>query len=183
MGGLRQRRVRQTRIALLIILQMLLTLAFATTAGARPIKPPVSRTPSAPVATWTFSNLHTGSGPSTDPNAWSAESCEGYFATPQVEKDQHGKAYLHFGGYQQCSPDPQEQSLEIDLIRNVNGSYAAEAYSGTHVAWLVTAYGEPYCTSSFSWNYHMEAWGEVNGVWAVPTPAISANFTLPCTLG
>jgi len=178
----RDRRARQVWIPLLIIVQMLLTLAFATTAGAERIKPPANHTPSAPVTTWTFGNLHTGSGPSTHPDAWSAESCVGYFATPQVEKDQSGRAYLHFGGYQQCSPSPESQSLEIDLILNVNGEYKSEAYSGVHVAWMVTAYGEPYCTSTFSWSYHMEAWGEVNGIWAVPTPAISANYTLPCTL-
>lgn len=61
----RFRRVRHAWIALLVIVQMLLTLAFATTAGAERIKPPVGRAPSAPVTTWTFGNLHTRSGPST----------------------------------------------------------------------------------------------------------------------
>jgi hypothetical protein len=160
-----------------------MTLAFATTAGAERIEPPVSRTPGAPVTTWTFGEKNAGGGHGMHPDAWNTQYCAGYFATPQVEHDQNGRPYLHFGGYQQCSPNPSEQSLEIDLIRNVNGSMAAETYSGSHVAWMVTAYGEPYCTSTFSWYYHMEAWGYANGRWAMPTPAKSVNYTLACGLG
>lgn len=86
------------------------------------------------------------------PNAFVNQYCAGYFATPLVERDAEGRYYLHFGGYQQCAPNPLGQSVEFDLYKS-NGTFVAEAYSRYQVNYMVTAYGQPDCANRILTTY------------------------------
>ena len=104
----------------------------ATTASAAPGQQTVARTTATPA----WSGYPAAPAPKgthvAHPNAFVNQYWAGYFATPLVEKDAYGRYYLHYGGYQQCAPNPMAQSVEFDLYTS-NGTYVTEAYSGYRV--------------------------------------------------
>src|SRR5690242_3943330 len=98
------------RHTLIGITALLITLVVApvTPAAANPTTP---QPPAPPTSTWTLPSADARTDQAT------AETCAGHFGGINRETDQHGVAYLHWGGYQQCTPSPLPQSLLINLWR------------------------------------------------------------------
>jgi hypothetical protein len=111
------------------------------------------------------------------------EVCTGSFAQMSVEHDRV-KPYLHFGGIQQCSPEPASQKLEIHLYRlDGRTKHLVGIAKKYQVGWMVPAYGEPYCASTRTATYQMNAQGTADGIPSNPWPAAwSKPQRLPCYL-
>ncbi|BFV57645.1 hypothetical protein KCMC57_up27490 [Kitasatospora sp. CMC57] len=109
------------------------------------------------------------------------EVCTGEFAEIQLHNN-GTKDYIHYGGIQQCTPNPAQQTLTIMLFRVTGGQPALVAQrSGSKVDWTLPVWGEPFCDSSRTATYQMSAQGSADGVPSNPWPvAWSQQFTLNC---
>lgn len=110
-----------------------------------------------------------------------AEVCTGYFG--QILREYDGsRYYIHFGATQQCSPYPAEQDLQVFLYRwtSTGWVFADSAHDFSPSAYLISAWHEPYCSSTTATTYRMLAWGHANGVEVSPYPATSQQYTINC---